>query len=64
MNAPQRETPQEPRRISAAMAKYTFSEIVDRARQFGETVIIQRYGRDSAAIVPLEALKGKSTKGK
>lgn len=54
----------EPKRVSAALAKYSLSELVDRARQFGEVTIIQRYGRDSAIIAPIESLKRSKTAAK
>lgn len=44
-------------RISATMATHTLAKIVDEARMYGKSVIIQRYGRDSAVVVPIETLK-------
>ncbi|MCA1625990.1 MAG: type II toxin-antitoxin system Phd/YefM family antitoxin [Acidobacteria bacterium] len=51
-----------PERMSASMAKYQFSQIVDRVRDSGEVIIIQRHNMDAAALVPLKQIKNLKKK--
>ena len=43
-------------RQNASKVREGFAGVIDRVRHGGERVILQRHGRDAAAIVPLEDL--------
>lgn len=41
-------------KIQASKARGSFAEVIDRVRMGGERIMLRRYGRDVAAIVPPE----------
>ncbi|MCC6660211.1 MAG: type II toxin-antitoxin system Phd/YefM family antitoxin [Phycisphaerales bacterium] len=43
--------------ISAKKARANFSEVIDQVRAHGKRVLVQRNGRDAAALVSVEDLR-------
>jgi len=44
-------------RVQTSKAREEFAELIDRARVNGERIMLRRYGKDVAAIVPAADVK-------
>ena len=44
-------------KVSAKQARANFSEMIDQVRTRGERMLVQRNGRDVAALIPVEDLR-------
>ena len=50
----------EPRHVSATEARVHFGELLQAVDQSGETVIVERGGRELAAVIPIEEYRRRS----
>lgn len=51
---------EETARVSTSIAKAILSDLADQAEHLNKTVILTRYNKDIAAIVPMQDLKSIS----